>query len=294
MRPLKLCDAHAHIGNEEELSGREKGQILTLLCASTPAEAELLLQRVKDSAGNASGNSLLPPNPAAPPVLIPTAGLHPWHAAGHKVSEMLPFLPACPAIGEIGMDSVWCDTPLDIQESVFREQLARARDLDKPVILHTKGQEKKIASILKEYPNTYLVHWYSCEQFLEDYLALDCYFSIGPDVWWNPAVRRVAETVPLNRLLIETDGMNAVEWAYAEAPDEASGTAADDHTARITGNSAESPARRRTPPSSPAVSLTDTLCEIAKIRHLPPEDAGSQIYHNLVHGFLKENLFSGM
>ena len=164
-----------------------------------------------------------------------------------------------------------CDTPLDIQEAVFREQLALARSLDKPVILHTKGQEKEIAGILKEYPNTYLVHWYSCGQFLEDYLALDFYFSIGPDVWWNPAVRRVAEIVPLNRLLIETDGMNAVEWAYAEAP-----------------------ARRRLPPSSPAESLTDTLCEIAKIRHLPPEDAELQIYHNLVHGFLKENLFSGM
>ena len=53
-------------------------------------------------------------------------------------------------VGEIGMDSVWCQVPLPIQERVFREQLAMACSLKKPVVLHTKGQEKAIASILKE------------------------------------------------------------------------------------------------------------------------------------------------
>ena len=55
-----------------------------------------------------------------------------------------------------------CDTPLDIQEAVFREQLALARSLDKPVILHTKGQEKEVAGILKEYPNTCLLYTSRC------------------------------------------------------------------------------------------------------------------------------------
>lgn len=308
MKPFALCDAHAHPGDEEDFVEREEHSIVSLLCASTPAEAKSLFRRTKQRNrlnSTVSANFTVASTDSAVPssVLIPTAGLHPWYAADHKVSDMAPYLSACPVIGEIGMDSVWCSTPLPIQEQVFREQLSLAYSLGKPVILHTKGQEKEIASILKEYPNTYLVHWYSCEQFLEDYLALDCYFSVGPDVWWNPTVRRVAETVPLNRLLIETDGMNAVKWAYEEAPDGLaapllmqSKTAAVESGA-VSGTiaapgSADSP--RRTPFSSAALSLTCTLTETAKIRHLPPEDAGKQIFHNLVHGFLKEDLLPGM
>ena len=303
MKPFKLCDAHAHPGGGEELLEREEQQIVTLLCVSTPAQAETIIRYVKGKSTR------------FPTALVPTAGLHPWHADQYKISDTLPFLQRCPVIGEIGMDSVWCNTPLDIQEQVFREQLALACRLRKPVILHTKGQEKKIASIIKEYPNTYLVHWYSCESFLEDYIALDCYFSIGPDVWWNPAVRRVAETVPLHRLLIETDGMSAVKWAYEEAPDVFSPLARETsaRTGELSARTGEPAARiaspasgaestvkwplnssEKTPPASVAAALTRTLAETAKIRRLSTEDAGFQVYQNLVHGFLEENLLPGM
>lgn len=152
-----LIDAHTHLGSDSERSERQKKQILSLVCASTPPEAEALLKTAK-------------------PYLLPTAGLHPWQAASYFVNDMLPYLTACPVIGEIGMDSVWCDVPLDRQEEVFRAQLAIACQMKKPVILHTKGEEDRIASILPEYPNTYLVHWYSCEEYLDQYLALGCYF----------------------------------------------------------------------------------------------------------------------
>ena len=39
----------------------------------------------------------------------------------------------CDYIGEIGMDSVWCDIPLDIQQKRLEEQLQIAADLKKPV-----------------------------------------------------------------------------------------------------------------------------------------------------------------
>lgn len=41
------------------------------------------------------------------------------------------------------MDSVWCDVDLKIQKEVFEKQLQLAQALNKPVILHTKGQEKR-------------------------------------------------------------------------------------------------------------------------------------------------------
>ena len=117
-----LIDAHTHLGSDSERSERQKKQILSLVCASTPPEAEALLKTAK-------------------PYLLPTAGLHPWQAASYFVNDMLPYLTACPVIGEIGMDSVWCDVPLDRQEEVFRAQLAIACQMKKPVILHTKGEK---------------------------------------------------------------------------------------------------------------------------------------------------------
>ena len=57
---------------------------------------------------------------------------------------MLPLLKQASIIGEIGMDSVWCDVDLEIQKEVFEKQLQLAKEWDKPVILHTKGQEKTI------------------------------------------------------------------------------------------------------------------------------------------------------
>ncbi len=60
-----------------------------------------------------------------------------------------------------GMDSVWCDIPLDIQQKRLEEQLQIAADLKKPVLLHTKGQEKRIAELLRGFPYHICVHWYS-------------------------------------------------------------------------------------------------------------------------------------
>ncbi len=205
-----LYDAHAHLGTEDERRERAEKGIVTLLCGTCFQE----IRKIEQLAG-ADGR--------LPSWLIPTYGLHPWHADKEQVEEFLPVLEQCSIIGEIGMDSVWCSVPLDIQEKVFVLQLEYASKAGKPVILHTKGQEEQIARLISRFPNTYLVHWYSAEYGLADYLKLDCYYTIGPDVWWNPAVRRTASQVPLDRLLIETDGLGAVSWAneaggrYAEA-----------------------------------------------------------------------------
>lgn len=195
-----LYDAHAHLGTENERQERAEKGITTLLCGTCFQE----IKKVEQLSG---------PDGRFPSWLIPTYGLHPWHADKEGLKELLPALEQCPVIGEIGMDSVWCSVPLDIQEAVFVRQLDYASQAGKPVILHTKGQESRIARLISEFPNTYLIHWYSAEDGLEAYRKLDCYYTIGPDVWWNPAVRQVADQVPLDRLLIETDGLGAVSWA---------------------------------------------------------------------------------
>lgn len=248
---FRLTDAHAHITSKEDLEERKEHSIVTLFSAGTPTEAKDTLTLAKETSG----------------LFLPTCGLHPWHAAEYSTDEMLPYLMVAPIIGEIGMDSVWCDVPLALQEKVFRTQLHLACELKKPVILHTKGQERRIASILKEYPNRYLVHWYSAKEPPEAYLSLDCFFSIGPDVWWNPAVQKTASLAPLNRLLIETDGLEAVRWAYEAAPQEAREAFTKEN---LHG----------------ASSLFFTLQAVASLRNLSPREAGHLFENNLFHGFL--------
>lgn len=197
-----MTDAHAHILTEKEAKERIHRHLVTMVSAGTPEEAE----RVKGFCGL----------PGAQGVLIPTFGLHPWHSDEWSVQQMRPYMEKGSVIGEIGMDGIWCEVPLARQQEVFEQQLAFAVQTKKPVVLHTKEQERKIAELICRYPNRYLVHWYSADHDLERYLDLDCFFSIGPDVIWNPSVQEVARRVRPERLLVETDGMEAVRWAFDE------------------------------------------------------------------------------
>ena len=82
--------------------------------------------------------------------LFYSCGVHPWNASLDTLNSMFPLLKNAPIIGEIGMDSVWCDVDLKIQKEVFEKQLQLAQALNKPVILHTKGQEKAILELIRK------------------------------------------------------------------------------------------------------------------------------------------------
>ena len=139
---------------------------------------------------------------------IISAGIHPWEADIRSYEEMEPILREVPIIGEIGLDNEWCSVDMDVQRAAFRQQLNLAMELQKPVVLHTKGMEREILETIRQYPNRYLVHWYSCDSYLQEYINLGCRFTVGPDVR-----RDVAEAVPLDRLLMESDGLEAIAWA---------------------------------------------------------------------------------
>ena len=149
------------------------------------------------------------------PGMTISAGIHPWKAANTSWSGMEPILRTCTVIGEIGLDGVWCDTDINIQRDVFRRQLLLAHTLGKPVILHTKGMEGEILQTIRQYPNRYLIHWYSCQDFLYEYMDLDCWFTAGPDLRSNSCVQRLAKKVPLNRLLLESDGLEGLIWGQS-------------------------------------------------------------------------------
>ncbi len=189
-----LIDAHTHLDEAQLAALSCLPQNMRLMAnAATREEARRLF-----AAKNAR--------------LLVSAGLHPWQADRNEVEVMLPFLERSAAIGEIGLDSVWCEVPLHRQEEVFCRQLELAQQMRKPVILHIKGCEEQAARLLSCFSAPKLIHWYSSPAHLDDYLDMDCYFTVGPDLD-DPAVRQVALRAPLARLLIETDGLDAIAWA---------------------------------------------------------------------------------
>jgi TatD DNase family protein len=215
-------DAHTHLDGETE-------EFFSMLDARGMAVAASLSwpcafpQSVSDHAGSDH--------------VFFTVGIHPWNADRADFSEMerafaemiaemmqegvsLPAgtgLRRAPrrirAIGEIGMDSVWRDIPLDVQRRLFLRQLDWAEEVGLPVVLHTKGCEEEIAELLRPYSGPFLLHWYSCPVIFSAYREKDCFFTVGPDVTTNGAVQNVIRTVPMDRLMVETDGRDAVEWA---------------------------------------------------------------------------------
>lgn len=191
----KMIDAHAHIGQIEDAQARMNAGIQTIFCGTDPQNAEDTLRLCATSA-----------------LFTASCAIHPWKAADYRPESLLPYLEQCPIVGETGLDSVWCDTPYPKQMEAFLWNLDYAQKTQKPVILHTKGREREIALILKKYSMPKIVHWYSDERLPDDYLEQGCYFTLGPDLALNPITKRLSEYLPLDRVMLETDGLSAVSW----------------------------------------------------------------------------------
>lgn len=148
-------------------------------------------------------------------------GIHPWYSDKYEPGDYIEAFQACSAVGEIGMDSVWCSVSLERQEKVFMQQLSIAADLHKSVILHTKGQERRIAQLIQDFPEKICVHWYSGTiQDLQPYLEKDCYFTLGPDFSVNTKLHRyLLGHLSADRLFLESDGIASIIWAEQESDD---------------------------------------------------------------------------
>ncbi len=116
------------------------------------------------------------------------------------------------AIGEIGLDYYYDNSPRDIQRQRFIEQLELAKEVDLPVIIHSRdaagGETFDILKNAQDGSLEGVLHCYSgsVEMALE-YIKLGFYISLaGPVSFKNAKMpKEVAKAVPLDRLLIETD-----------------------------------------------------------------------------------------
>ena len=150
------------------------------------------------------------------PFVYAAIGVHPHEAkqVGDTWYEDLRRLAAHPkvrAYGEIGLDYHYNHSSPQVQRARFREQVLIAKDLRLPIVIHTREAQEDTISILKEEKASDVggvFHCFSGDAWLAKD-ALDLGFSLsfsGVVTFQNAAMLRdIVKTVPMNRILIETD-----------------------------------------------------------------------------------------
>ncbi|HEX5708301.1 MAG TPA: TatD family hydrolase [Pyrinomonadaceae bacterium] len=145
------------------------------------------------------------------------AGVHP-HDARHYTDEAESLLVSLMggekvlAWGEIGLDYHYDNSPREVQREVFARQLRRARELRKPVIIHSREADEDTVAVLRSESEggrlRGVMHCFGGgAEMMKEVLALGFMISFAGNVTFKKAepLREVARLVPSDRLLIETD-----------------------------------------------------------------------------------------
>jgi TatD DNase family protein len=149
------------------------------------------------------------------PDLYTAVGVHPNEAGDLPTNDFdqlrtLAKHPKVVGIGEIGIDLYWRKVSLTAQQEAFRRQIRLADELGKPVIVHDRDAHAEVMAILREGPPRAgaVLHAFSGDYEMAE-AALDLGFYLGVDgpltFKKNDALRMIFASVPLERILIETD-----------------------------------------------------------------------------------------
>lgn len=113
------------------------------------------------------------------------------------------------AVGEIGLDYHYDNSPRKIQREVFKRQLQLAKEVDLPAIIHSREAKEDTLDIIRESGvNKGVLHCFSGDmKMAEKAMAMGFYISIAGPVTFKNAkrLREIAQAIPDDYLLIETD-----------------------------------------------------------------------------------------
>lgn len=169
------------------------------------------------------------------PAVSVTFGLHPWAVAAAEDEALAGLLAELEAalqgglgvapvgLGELGLDhGRRGPKPTRArQERAFRAQLALARALDLPVVVHVVQAHGRALEILAEGlpARGGMVHRYSGPvELVGAYLDIGIHLSFSPEILYKPRTMEALRRVPLDRLLLETDAPDALPASAGGAP----------------------------------------------------------------------------
>jgi len=140
-------------------------------------------------------------------------GLHP-QVAHQRANELVLFdklVAQTRYIGEIGLDgSRGYKEYFSDQLSVFKHILKKCEEFDDKILtIHSLNAVDQTLDCLKQFPQsgTPILHWFLAtkKQVLEA-VELGCYFSVGPAMLQSARGKKVISWLPIDRILLETDG----------------------------------------------------------------------------------------
>lgn len=204
---MKLIDSHAHL--DDRRFNDDRAQVIERALQN---DVQLIINAGADLASSKRSIGLA----AQYPFVYATVGVHP-HDAKDVPADYLQQLeamagqPKVLAIGEIGLDYYYDHSPRDVQREVFIAQLRLAKKLKLPVVIHLRDAYGDFLQIMRQEklsPIAGVMHCFSGSlEVAQECLAMGFYISFAGPVTFKNAnkLKEVAQGLPLDRILIETD-----------------------------------------------------------------------------------------
>ena len=203
---MKLFDTHAHLDDERFDEDRE-----------------LLIEKLKEE------NVSLVVNPGADmktsraaiklaekyDFIYAAVGIHPHDVKDIKEEDLIELEQMAKhekvvAIGEIGLDYYYDNSPRELQREFFIKQIELANKVNLPIIIHSRDASIQTYEILKEYKKDIgcVLHCFSQSmEMAELYLKLGSHLSFAGPLTFKKShkLKEVARNMPLDKIFIETD-----------------------------------------------------------------------------------------
>ncbi|TSC79338.1 MAG: TatD DNase family protein [Candidatus Peregrinibacteria bacterium Gr01-1014_25] len=201
-----VIDSHCHLADKAFDADRDAviarahaAGVTTMICIADTLEEG---KRCVEIAGQHEG-------------VFATVGVHPhvssqWTASsGQRLEELLRSSPKTVAVGEVGLDYHYMRSTIDEQQAAFREQLALAKSMELPVIVHCREAVEDVWRIVDDVrPDQLVLHccteaWADVARFVERGYLLS---FTGIATYANAqTVRDTIAQCPLEHMMIETD-----------------------------------------------------------------------------------------
>ena len=192
---MRLYDTHFHLDLEKNVKAAiaevNSNKIYTIAMTNLP----VLYDKEEKQYAN--------------PYIRIALGFHPELIGEHKkyIPQMWEKLPNARYVGEVGLDFT-DSTYKKEQLSFFEELIEKCRkDKNKILSIHSRKAEAEVLSCLKgNISFKPILHWYTGNiKNIESAVDMGCYFSINQNMVKTQKFKKMAEIIPLNKMLLETD-----------------------------------------------------------------------------------------
>ncbi|NJN77714.1 MAG: TatD family hydrolase [Saprospiraceae bacterium] len=204
---MVLIDTHAHLYSEQFEEDRNE----VLQRAFEEGVEKIFLPNVDSE----SIKGMLDLEVAFPDKCYPLMGLHPCSVKENykeelKIVEKWLSERSFKAVGEIGIDLYWDKSTFEEQKIAFRQQIAWAKDLNIPIIIHARDSIDEIIEIVKAEKDERLTGIFHCftgtSKQAQQIMDLEFYMGLGGVLTFKKSgLDAVIKEVPMDYLVLETD-----------------------------------------------------------------------------------------